>query len=136
MNNESRCFCLYSYFVSYIKCTALQFYYYLTNIPLYRSRINESPMSANSATSHAMPPIDTSYKRIVAIALPVLLANLAMPLQSVIETAIVGNMNDNWRIILAMHQLYQCPRLCCLSYSARYYWRLLSEQYCYWQSPG
>ena len=98
MNNESRCFCLYSYFVSYIKCTALQFYYYLTNIPLYRSRINESPMSAKSAPSHAMPPIDTSYKRIVAIALPVLLANLAMPLQSVIDTAIVGNMNDTAKL--------------------------------------
>lgn len=42
----------------------------------------------------AMPPIDTRYRRIVAIAVPVLLANLAMPLQSVIDTAIVGNMND------------------------------------------
>lgn len=42
----------------------------------------------------AMPPIDTRYARIIAIALPVLLANLAMPLQSVIDTAIVGNMND------------------------------------------
>ena len=42
----------------------------------------------------AMPPIDTRYKRIIAIAVPVLLANLAMPLQSVIDTAIVGNMND------------------------------------------
>lgn len=41
-----------------------------------------------------MPPIDTRYRRIVAIAVPVLLANLAMPLQSVIDTAIVGNMND------------------------------------------
>ncbi|MFP3570157.1 MATE family efflux transporter, partial [Paraburkholderia sp. SIMBA_030] len=56
------------------------------------------PMSANSATSQAMPPIDTSYKRIVAIALPVLLANLAMPLQSVIDTAIVGNMNDTAKL--------------------------------------
>lgn len=72
--------------------------YHFTNTPLYRSRINESPMSANSATSHAMPPIDTSYKRIVAIALPVLLANLAMPLQSVIDTAIVGNMNDTAKL--------------------------------------
>ena len=42
----------------------------------------------------AMPPIDTRYTRIIAIAVPVLLANLAMPLQSVIDTAIVGNMND------------------------------------------
>ncbi len=98
MNNEFRCFCLYSYFVSYTKCTALQSYYHFTNIPLYRSRINESPMSAKSAISHAMPPIDTSYKRIIAIALPVLLANLAMPLQSVIDTAIVGNMNDTAKL--------------------------------------
>lgn len=44
--------------------------------------------------SSMMPPIDTRYTRIIAIALPVLLANLAMPLQSVIDTAIVGNMND------------------------------------------
>ncbi|MBB3105636.1 MATE family multidrug resistance protein [Psychrobacter luti] len=46
----------------------------------------------------AMPPIDTRYARIVAIALPVLLANLAMPLQSVIDTAIVGNMNDTAKL--------------------------------------
>ena len=32
------------------------------------------------------PTIDTRYTRIIAIALPVLLANLAMPLQSVIDT--------------------------------------------------
>ncbi|WP_201526673.1 MATE family efflux transporter [Psychrobacter frigidicola] len=42
----------------------------------------------------AMPPIDTRYAHIIAIAVPVLLANLAMPLQSVIDTAIVGNMHD------------------------------------------
>ncbi|WP_350558451.1 MATE family efflux transporter [Psychrobacter sp. CAL346-MNA-CIBAN-0220] len=42
----------------------------------------------------AMPPIDTRYKHIISIAVPVMLANLAMPLQSVIDTAIVGNMND------------------------------------------
>lgn len=42
----------------------------------------------------AMLPIDTRYAHIIAIAVPVLLANLAMPLQSVIDTAIVGNMND------------------------------------------
>lgn len=98
MNNESRCFCLYSCFVSYVKCTILQVYYHLTNVPLCRPRINEPSMSANSTTSYAMPPIDTSYKRIVAIALPVLLANLAMPLQSVIDTAIVGNMNDTAKL--------------------------------------
>jgi len=46
----------------------------------------------------AMPPIDTRYTRIIAIALPVLLANLAMPLQSVIDTAIVGNMNDTAKL--------------------------------------
>ena len=55
-------------------------------------------MSASTSTSNAMPPIDTSYKRIVAIALPVLLANLAMPLQSVIDTAIVGNMNETAKL--------------------------------------
>lgn len=46
----------------------------------------------------SMPPIDTRYTRIIAIALPVLLANLAMPLQSVIDTAIVGNMNDTAKL--------------------------------------
>ena len=55
-------------------------------------------MSANSSIPNAMPPIDTSYKRIIAIALPVLLANLAMPLQSVIDTAIVGNMNETAKL--------------------------------------
>ena len=40
-----------------------------------------------------LQPINTSYRRILAIAVPVLLANLAMPLQSVIDTAIVGNMS-------------------------------------------
>jgi len=48
--------------------------------------------------SNTMPPIDTRYTRIIAIALPVLLANLAMPLQSVIDTAIVGNMNDTAKL--------------------------------------
>ncbi len=55
-------------------------------------------MSANSSIPNATPPIDTSYKRIIAIALPVLLANLAMPLQSVIDTAIVGNMNETAKL--------------------------------------
>jgi MATE family multidrug resistance protein len=55
-------------------------------------------MSANSSIPNAMPPIDTSYKHIIAIALPVLLANLAMPLQSVIDTAIVGNMNETAKL--------------------------------------
>ena len=55
-------------------------------------------MPASPSSSNAMSPIDTSYKRIVAIALPVLLANLAMPLQSVIDTAIVGNMNDTAKL--------------------------------------
>ena len=44
-------------------------------------------------TAH-MSPIDTRYQRIIAIAVPVMLANLAMPLQSVIDTAIVGHMDD------------------------------------------
>lgn len=51
-------------------------------------------MPMTTSPSSMMPPIDTRYRRIIAIALPVLLANLAMPLQSVIDTAIVGNMND------------------------------------------
>ncbi|MEN6670547.1 MATE family efflux transporter [Psychrobacter sp. B38] len=54
-------------------------------------------MSMNTPPS-TMPPIDTRYARIIAIALPVLLANLAMPLQSVIDTAIVGNMNDTAKL--------------------------------------
>lgn len=55
-------------------------------------------MSITTPPSSAMPPIDTRYARIIAIALPVLLANLAMPLQSVIDTAIVGNMNDTAKL--------------------------------------
>ncbi len=48
-------------------------------------------MTTNSAAQH---PIDTRYRHIVSIAVPVMLANLAMPLQSVIDTAVVGNMNE------------------------------------------
>ncbi|MDN6307047.1 MATE family efflux transporter [Psychrobacter sp.] len=55
-------------------------------------------MTVTKPTSNALPPIDTRYARIIAIALPVLLANLAMPLQSVIDTAIVGNMNDTAKL--------------------------------------
>ncbi|WP_201501404.1 MATE family efflux transporter [Psychrobacter cibarius] len=55
-------------------------------------------MSMTASPPSAMPPIDTRYTRIIAIALPVLLANLAMPLQSVIDTAIVGNMNDTAKL--------------------------------------
>ncbi len=55
-------------------------------------------MSMTTSPPSAMPPIDTRYTRIIAIALPVLLANLAMPLQSVIDTAIVGNMNDTAKL--------------------------------------
>lgn len=47
-----------------------------------------------SVTTSTLPPIDTRYQHIIAIALPVLLANLAMPLQSVIDTAVVGHMNE------------------------------------------
>ena len=50
-------------------------------------------MSALSLPN-TLPPIDTRYRHIIAIAVPVMLANLAVPLQSVIDTAIVGNMND------------------------------------------
>ncbi len=59
--------------------------------------ISDYAMSSTLPPS-AMPPIDTRYARIIAIALPVLLANLAMPLQSVIDTAIVGNMNDTAKL--------------------------------------
>jgi len=55
-------------------------------------------MSITTPPSSTMPPIDTRYARIIAIALPVLLANLAMPLQSVIDTAIVGNMNETAKL--------------------------------------
>lgn len=44
--------------------------------------------------SPTLAPIDTRYRHIISIAVPVMLANLAMPLQSVIDTAIVGNMDD------------------------------------------
>ena len=47
-----------------------------------------------SATPSELPPIDIRYRHIIAIAVPVLLANLAMPLQSVIDTAVVGHMNE------------------------------------------
>ncbi|WP_199506679.1 MULTISPECIES: MATE family efflux transporter [unclassified Psychrobacter] len=40
------------------------------------------------------PSSDISYRRIVAIAIPVIFANLAIPMQSVIDTAIVGNMPE------------------------------------------
>ncbi len=46
------------------------------------------------APPNTLAPIDTRYKHIIAIAVPVMLANLAVPLQSVIDTAIVGNMNE------------------------------------------
>ena len=47
-----------------------------------------------ATTSTAAPqPIDTRYRRIISIAVPVMLANLAMPLQSLIDTAVVGNMS-------------------------------------------
>lgn len=55
-------------------------------------------MSITTPPSSVKPPIDTRYAHIIAIALPVLLANLAMPLQSVIDTAIVGNMNDTAKL--------------------------------------
>ena len=55
-------------------------------------------MSTATPPPSTMPPIDTRYRHIIAIALPVLLANLAMPLQSVIDTAIVGNMNDTAKL--------------------------------------
>lgn len=55
-------------------------------------------MSITTLPSSVKPPIDTRYAHIIAIALPVLLANLAMPLQSVIDTAIVGNMNDTAKL--------------------------------------
>lgn len=48
------------------------------------------PNTVSSSTTP--PPLDHRYRHIVAIALPVLFANLAMPLQGVIDTAIVGHM--------------------------------------------
>lgn len=38
--------------------------------------------------------IDTSYRHIILLAVPVLLANLFMPLQSTIDAAIVGHFSD------------------------------------------
>lgn len=38
--------------------------------------------------------IDTSYRHILLIAVPVMLANIAVPIQSMIDTAIVGNMGN------------------------------------------
>ena len=49
---------------------------------------------SSTISPNTLAPIDTRYKHIISIAVPVMLANLAMPLQSVIDTAIVGNMND------------------------------------------
>lgn len=48
-------------------------------------------MAINSTAT--TQPIDTRYRHIISIAVPVMLANLAMPLQSLIDTAVVGNMN-------------------------------------------
>lgn len=53
---------------------------------------------SSTTSSPTLMPIDTRYKHIIAIAVPVMLANLAVPLQSVIDTAIVGNMNDTARL--------------------------------------
>lgn len=53
---------------------------------------------SSTTSSPTLTPIDTRYKHIIAIAVPVMLANLAVPLQSVIDTAIVGNMNDTARL--------------------------------------
>lgn len=50
------------------------------------SDMTSSPMTVSK------PAVDSRYRYIVAIAVPVVLANLAMPLQSVIDTAIVGHM--------------------------------------------
>lgn len=49
---------------------------------------------SSTIASTTLAPIDTRYQHIISIAVPVMLANLAMPLQSVIDTAIVGNMDD------------------------------------------
>lgn len=51
-------------------------------------------MSSTNSAAIITTPIDTRYKHIIAIAVPVMLANLAMPLQSVIDTAVVGHMDD------------------------------------------
>lgn len=44
--------------------------------------------------NHHTTALDSRYRHIIAIAIPVILANLAMPLQSVIDTAIVGHMPE------------------------------------------
>lgn len=51
------------------------------------------PQSNASDNLNKKPqPLDHSYRHIIVIAVPVILANLAMPLQSAIDTAIVGHM--------------------------------------------
>lgn len=42
--------------------------------------------------------MNISYKRIISIAIPVVFANLAMPIQNLIDTAIVGHFNDPFKL--------------------------------------
>lgn len=51
-------------------------------------------MTKAESPSSTPPPLDHRYRHIIGIALPVLLANLAMPIQGVIDTAIVGHMPE------------------------------------------
>ncbi|WP_230657686.1 MATE family efflux transporter [Psychrobacter sp. I-STPA10] len=51
-------------------------------------------LSTESTESSINSPIDLSYTHIIKLAVPVLLANLAMPIQSGIDIAVVGHFNQ------------------------------------------
>lgn len=65
------------------------------------------------AQSHA---IDVRYLKIIAIAIPVILANLAMPFQSLIDTAIVGHL-DNAAYLAGMGLAIQLLSLVLVSFN-------------------
>lgn len=71
---------------------------------------------ATSPSVSAAKPINVGYQRIITIAVPVMLANLAMPLQSVIDTAIVGNM-DNAAYLAGMGLAIQLLLLILVSFN-------------------
>ncbi|WP_227429564.1 MATE family efflux transporter [Psychrobacter sp. I-STPA6b] len=47
--------------------------------------------NVNNSSHQTNPHLDLSYPRIIKLAVPVLLANLAMPIQSAIDVAVVGH---------------------------------------------
>lgn len=51
-------------------------------------------MSQTNTPSHQ--PLDLSYRHIIAIAAPVLIANLAMPLQGAIDVGVVGHFDESY----------------------------------------